>query len=254
MKKSLAILVLGLIGILLMPISHAAPKKTIKFATEATYPPFVYMGSSGKMKGFDVEIIEALCQEMNAVCTISNQPWDSLIPSLNLGKYDALFGSMAITPARKNQVDFSHPYYKNSVSFLANKTADFAISKAGLKHKAIGVEGGSTFDAYLENTYGDLIGVARYPSIQEALMDLRAGRIDAVLGDAPLLEKWAKKDKNHQFELVGDIRNTEYFGAGDGIAVKKGDSHLLHELNKALSVIKANGMYDKIARKYFGSD
>lgn len=236
----------------LSPLVNAQPIQ-IKFATEATYPPFVYIGKDGQIKGFDADIIYALCKKLHATCSLSNQPWQSLIPSLKLGKFDALFGGMAITDAREKQVNFTHAYYNNSVSVVAPKSAQLSLSVAGLKNKVIGVQGGTTFDVYLQNTYGSVITINRYPSMQDAFLDLQSGRVDAVIGDTPVIQQWLEKNASH-YTLVGKpIQNITYFGKGNGIAVKKGNTKLLKALNKALQAIKNDGTYQKILNKHFSN-
>ncbi|ACJ18825.1 arginine ABC transporter substrate-binding protein [Coxiella burnetii] len=236
-------------------VSPVFATDTIKFATEATYPPYVYMGPSGQVEGFGADIVKAVCKQMQAVCTISNQPWDSLIPSLKLGKFDALFGGMNITTARQKEVDFTDPYYTNSVSFIADKNKPLTLSKQGLKGKIIGVQGGTTFDSYLQDSFGNSITIQRYPSEEDALMDLTSGRVDGVVGDTPLIKQWLKQNGRREYVLIGKpVNDPNYFGKGVGIAVKKGNQALLLKLNKALAAIKANGVYAAIVQKYFGQE
>lgn len=253
MKPYFSIFFLFLASLVLLPNAQAQSKQPLKFATEATYPPFVYMGPSGKIKGFGAAIVHALCQKMKTQCVTVNQPWDSLIPSLKLGKYDALFGGMDITPAREQQVDFTHSYYKNSAGFVASKAAHLVVSKSGLKGKTIGVQGGTTFDTYLQKVYGSDVTINRYPSEQDAFLDLASGRVDAVMGDTPLLKAWIAKNSK-QYAMINQLNSVKYFGAGHGIAVKKGNKKLQNALNKALVGIKADGTYSKIVSKYFGQN
>ncbi len=234
-------------------ITSVCAEPVIKFATEATYPPFVYMNASGKMEGFDAAIVRALCAQIHATCTLSNQAWDSLIPSLKLGKYDALFGGMAITATREKQVDFTQAYYHNTVSVIASKTSHLKLSLSALKGKTIGVQSGTTFDAYLQDKYANTITINRYPSIQDALMDLLSGRVDAVIGDTPVLQQWLSQKGHSAYVAIGrPIDDPNYFGDGNGIAVKKGNTALLRELNAGLNQIEATGAYQKIVMTYFG--
>lgn len=235
--------------------SGLANPKIIKLATEATYLPYVYIDTAGHVEGFDADIVRALCKQMNATCLISNQPWDSLIPSLKLGKFDALFGGITITTARQKEVAFTHPYYTNTVSFIGCKNAHFNLSKESLQGKVIGVQGGTTFDIYLQEKYGKGVTIQRYQSEQEALMDLAAGRIDAVVGDTPVIKQWLKQSNGRmEYMLIGNpINDPFYFGEGDGIAVKKGNHALEDALNKALTAIKVNGTYSHIVKQYFGN-
>lgn len=240
--------------LLVASIVAFAQTKTLSFATEATYPPFEYMNSAGQMQGFDVDILKALCQQMQVQCTFSNQAWDSLIPGLQLGKYDAIFGAMNITAEREKQVNFTHPYYANSASIIANKKARLMdLSPRTMKGQIVGVQAGTTFGQYLQAKYGNHIKVNTYASEEAAFLDLTSGRTNAVMGDTPLIMQWLKKgDHAADYMIVGHpINDKKYFGQGYGIAVKKGNKQLLQQLNKALAAIKANGTYDKILQKYY---
>jgi arginine transport system substrate-binding protein len=248
-------IILGLTALGFFIISHGAlanTVKTITWATEATYPPFEFIEASGQIKGYDIDIANALCAQIKAQCTFSNQPWDSLIPSLKLGKFDALIGAIAITDARKQQVDFTNPYYENAASFVAPIAQHLALTSASLKGKTIGVQGGTTFAQYVQAKYGDEVTVKGYPSLQEALLDLTAGRVDVVFGDQPVIQEWLKKNTRQYAQLGKPIYDEKYFGIGNGIAVRKGKNDLLNALNQALVTIKKNGTYDKINQHYFG--
>lgn len=242
-----------IVSTLLMSLtSFAALPQTINFATEATYPPFEYVDPSGTIKGFDIEIAQALCQKMAISCSFSNQPWDSLIPGLKLGKFNALIGAMEITAARKAQVDFTAAYLNATALFVAPKTSKLEISSVGLQDKTIGVQGGTTLQQYLENQYGRSVKIKTYNSIQDALLDLDAGRVDAVLGDTQILLYWLQKnDAQDHFKQVGQPISATNLGEGYGIAVQKGNSELLNALNQALQQIKQDGSYQKIVDRYF---
>ena len=228
--------------------------ETLTFATEATYPPFESVDSSGNIIGFDVDIMNALCVQMQDQCTIANAPFDSLIPSLQIGKYDAIIASLAITTQRQQVVDFTDPYFPASVSFVAPKGSDLKIDATGLKGKAIGVQGDTTFYHYLKAAYGDTITINTYKSEESAFTDLANGRVDAVMGDTVIIAAWLKQGKNgQQYAYVGQpISDVRYFGPGSGIAVSKSNNTLLTQLNKALSVIKKNGQYQQLMQKWFG--
>lgn len=251
--KKFFLLAIFLISAFISPLSQAEIKK-ITFATEATYPPFEYVDNTGKIRGFDVDIANALCANMKVQCNFINQPWDSLIPGLKLGKFDAAMGAMQITDARKKVVDFTNPYYTPTAIFVAKNNSGFSTSPEGLKNKIIGVQGGTTMEQYLQTIYGNTIKLKSYASVQDALLDLTAGRVNAVFGDTPIVMDWLNKHGDKQYSTVGQaISDTHYFGTGAGIAVRKGNTELLNAFNKALADIKANGIYDKIIQQYFSN-
>ncbi|VVC77009.1 ABC transporter arginine-binding protein 1 [Aquicella siphonis] len=231
---------------------HAASAPVIRFATEATYPPFEYIDQTGQIKGFDIDIANALCAQIKADCTFSNQAFSSLIPSLKLGKFDALISALGVTPERQKQVAFTHSYYEPSGSFVAKTASHYLLT--GLPGKTIGVQQGSTFEKYLQDKYGNKVTVKTYASIQDAFLDLDSGRVDIVLADTPIALAWLKQgNKSKTYAIIEKpIVDHTYFGTGYGIAVNLNATALLDKLNKALAEIKANGTYDQITKKYFG--
>jgi arginine transport system substrate-binding protein len=236
---------------MLTTILYAAPLTTLRFATEATYPPFEFIDESGQIKGFDIDIANALCQQMKVQCTFSNQSFNSLIPSLKLGKFDALVAALGVTSDRQKQVDFTNSYYEPSASFVAPLSKHYTLSM--LPGKTIGVQAGSTFEKYLQDKYGNTITIKTYASVQEAFLDIVSGRVDVVIADTPIAQSWLKQNNNNKtFSIVEQpIVDHTYFGAGFGIAVRKNSTELVNSLNQALTEIKANGVYEKIFKKYF---
>ncbi len=231
-----------------------ANARPLILATEATYPPFESVNNQGKMIGFDVDILNAICANLKKQCQFVNQPWDSLIPGLQLGKFDVIFGAMNITAERQKQVDFTQPYYINTGSFAAANAAKLSLDPQSLKNKTIGVQGSTTYDYYLQANYPNVVRISRYGSIQDAFLDLQSGRIDAVFGDTPIILEWLKNPANKAtYSTVGGpITDAKFFSQGYGFAIKKGNSDLLNQLNQGLNAIKANGEYQKIVDMYFG--
>ena len=242
----------ALLLVLICFISNGVLAQTITFATEATYPPFESVASSGQLQGFDIDIANAICKQMKATCVFTNQPFDGLIPSLSIGKFDALIAALNITQARANVVDFTIPYYKSTASFVAAKNVNFDTTPGKMKNKIIGVQQGTTLQAYLKKTYGKDLIVKTYASQESAFLDLGVGRIDAVMGDTPLVMNWIQQHGKNKFHILGaPVNDPAYFGLGYGIAVKKGNTELLNQLNTALLALKKNGTAKKIADKYF---
>ncbi|WJV64218.1 arginine ABC transporter substrate-binding protein [Pectobacteriaceae bacterium C52] len=225
----------------------ASAAETIRFATEASYPPFEFVDASNQIQGFDIDLANALCKEIKATCTFSNQAFDSLIPGLKFRRYEAVIAGMDITPERQKQVWFTQPYYDNSALFIARKGTIADI--AALKGKRVGVQNGSTHQKYLMDKHKDIITIP-YDSYQNAVLDLKNGRLDAVFGDTAAVAEWLKQNQN--LTSVGDnVTDKDYFGEGLGIAVRQNNDLLLKQFNDALSKIKQNGTYQTIYQKWF---
>jgi len=225
----------------------ASAAQTLRFATEASYPPFEFVDSDNKIQGFDVDLANALCKEIDATCTFTNQAFDSLIPSLKFRRFDAVMAGMDITPDREKQVLFSKPYYDNSAIFIAQK--DKVADVAALKGKRVGVQNGTTHQKYLSDKHSD-ITVVPYDSYQNAVLDLKNGRIDAVFGDTAVVNEWLKQNANLA-PLGEKVTDKDYFGTGLGIAVRQGNTELQGKFNTALEKIKADGTYKTIYSKWF---
>lgn len=221
----------------------------VKFATEATYPPFEFMTDKNEFAGFDIELAQAVCAEAKLSCTFSNQAFDSLIPSLKFRRFDAAIAAMDVTEERAKQVDFSNIYYENSAVFVAAEGKFTDVAQLAAKN--VGVQNGTSHQSYLlEQLKAQDIKAVPYASYQNALLDLGNGRVDAVFADTAVAAEWLKK--NGGYQMVGKpVTDAKYFGAGFAIAVNKGNKALLDSLNQGLAAIKADGSYQKLYDKYF---
>jgi len=243
MNKSFIAVLLA--GISVSACANAA--ETIRFATEASYSPFEFVDASNTMQGFDIDLAKALCKEIKAQCTFTNQAFDSLIPSLRFRRFDAVISGMDITPERLQQVSFTQPYYENSAIFIAQKGKFTDL--ASLKGKRVGMQNGTTHQKYLMDKHSEITAVP-YDSYQNAILDLKNGRLDAVFGDSAVVNEWLKKDAN--LATVGDkITDKAYFGTGLGIAVRQGNNALLDQFNTALNKVRQDGTYQSIYQKWF---
>ncbi|WP_127958008.1 arginine ABC transporter substrate-binding protein [Serratia microhaemolytica] len=235
------------ISALLVSLSLSATAETIRFATEASYPPFEFVGQDNKIQGFDIDLANALCKQLDATCTFTNQAFDSLIPSLRFKRFDAVISGMDITPERQKQVLFTQPYYDNSATFVAQKPSINDI--AALAGKRVGSQNGTTHQKFLADKYPQINSVP-YDSYQNALLDLKNGRIDAIFGDSAVVNEWLEQN-NELFTVGNKITDKEYFGTGLGIAVRLQDKKLAERFNLALDKIKQDGTYETIHNKWF---
>lgn len=219
--------------------------KKIRIATEGAYAPFNFKNPDGSLGGFDVDVAKAICTQVKLDCEMVAQDFDGLIPGLNAKKYDATIAGMSITPERSAQVDFTAPYFKNTMVWLAPKSGKFNLQNiSGLK---LGGQRSTTPGAYLQEHYGKANDIKLYDTYDNAYLDLKAGRVDAVLSEKVPGIEWLKQNGG-QFGFVGDeIDNNDNLG----MAVRKGDP-LKAELDKGLSAIQANGQLVALEKKYFG--
>ncbi len=218
--------------------------KSIIIATESSFKPFSYLDNTGKLVGFEIDLANALCDEMKVTCDIQSQDWDSLIPGLQANKSDAIMAGMSITPERLQVVDFSDAYFDNKLILVGKKGDSTTID--GLAGKTVGVQQATVSGEYLAKNQPKAT-VKAYDKQDNVHLDLSAGRIDYMLADFVPASDWLKTEAGANFEIKGepiDINDKV------GIAVRKGDA-LKGEFNTALANLKASGKYDELVAKYF---
>ncbi|BBM89201.1 ABC transporter substrate-binding protein [Spirochaetota bacterium] len=249
------------IAITMLMLSSCGKSDVLKIAVEGAYPPFSQTEADGSVTGFDIDIANALCSEMNVKCELVTQEWDGMIPSLIAKKYDAIVASMSITEERLEKVNFTDKYYASTASFAGTRgapqlTGDVSDNKSVLKGKRIGVQQATVSDAYITDNYSDVATINRYSKQDEIYLDLQAGRIDYVFSDTvPLVDGFLKTPAGADYELLSPgYADEQWFGRGIGIAIRKGEEDLVAKFNTAIATIRDSGAYDEIQQKYFEFD
>ena len=222
----------------------ATAAETIRFATEASYPPFESIDANNQIVGFDVDLAQALCKEIDATCTFSNQAFDSLIPSLKFRRVEAVMAGMDITPEREKQVLFTTPYYDNSALFVGQQGKYTSVDQ--LKGKKVGAKNGTASYTLLEKNkakYGYTL--KSFDEASTMYDSLNSGSIYALMDDEAVLKYAIQQGRKFETPIPGE-KSGEY-----GFAVKKGSSpELIQMFNNGLAALKKSGQYDKIINKY----
>ncbi|MCY1350348.1 ABC transporter arginine-binding protein 1 [compost metagenome] len=245
------------IGVLAAGLLVAGPlqAETLKVAMEGAYPPFEEVGEDGQLKGFNVDIANALCEQMKADCELVRFAWDDLIPALEAKKADLIVASMSITEERLQKVDFTAKYTQTPAFFFAREglVDEVIITPRRLGGKRIGVQRDTTFDSLLTARYAKYVHVERFDSATQAYDALHGGQVDMVFDDAVSgYMSFLNTPRGVGFERVGGkVVAPKYLGRGEGIAVRKGDTALRERLDQALTAILDNGTYKHIERQYF---
>jgi arginine/ornithine transport system substrate-binding protein len=237
-------------------LAYAKEWTSIRIGVEPAYPPLSMKTADGKLTGFDIDIANALCTQMKAKCTFVESDFDALIPGLNARKFDAVIASVSITDERKKVVSFSDRYYQTPTRIIA-KTGTVDGSVASLKGKRVGVLRGSVQHLYAKDVLGKAgAKVIAYGNQNETFLDLRAGRLDALVTDAIQGEySFLKRAEGKGFAFVGPVlKDKKYFDEGMGVVFRKSDNDLREQFNKALKDIVKNGTYKKVEGKYFSYD
>ena len=215
------------------------------FGTNAEFPPFEYVGDDGEPDGFDVALIKAVGEKLGMEVQVENMEFDSLVSSIG-NRIDGAIAGMTVTDERKEQVDFSDPYYEAVQFVIVPADSDIATAD-DLKNKTIGSQLGTTGMFLSEDIEG--VTAQTYNRAIDAVNDLVNGRVDAVIIDKNPAEVF-----NTKFEGKVKIIDGAEFGFETeeyAIALPKG-SELVEQVNQALADLKADGTFDALVAQYIG--
>ena len=256
MKKTVLALSL-LVGLSAAAGSYAALPQTVRIGTDATYAPFSSKDAKGDFVGFDIDLGNEMCKRIAVKCTWVGSDFDALIPSLKAKKIDAIISSLSITEKRQQEIAFSDKLYAADSRLIAAKGSPIQPTIDSLKGKHVGVLQGSTQEAYgNERWRSHGVDVVAYQNQDLIYSDLSAGRLDAALQDeVAASEGFLKQPVGKDYKFGGpSVKDEKLFGVGTGMGLRKEDNELREALNKAFAEMRADGTYEKLAKKYFDFD
>lgn len=219
--------------------------------TNATFPPFEYVGEDGAPAGFDIALINAIGEELGVKVQVEDMEFDSLVASIG-SKIDVAIAGMTVTEERKEAVDFSEPYY-DAVQYVLVKEGSEIASYDDLKGKTIGSQMGTTGDFISEDIKAedDATNVSKYNKAIDAVNDLVNGRLDAVILDKNPAQVFAK-----EYEGIVALDGADFGFETEqyAIALPKGNKELVKKVNQALQKLKDNGTYDELVKTYIETE
>ena len=253
MKKTVLALSL-LVGLSAAAGSYAALPQTVRIGTDATYAPFSSKDAKGDFVGFDIDLGNEMCKRIAVKCTWVGSDFDALIPSLKAKKIDAIISSLSITEKRQQEIAFTDKLYAADSRLVVAKSSDIQPTLESLKGKRVGVLQGTTQETYGNEHWAPKgIEIVSYQGQENIYADLTAGRIDAAFQDeVAASEGFLKTPVGKDYKFGGtSIKDVKLFGVGTGMGLRKEDNELREALNKAFAEMRADGTYDKLAKKYF---
>jgi polar amino acid transport system substrate-binding protein len=238
------------------PASHMEAIReagVIKVGTSADYPPFEYVDDTGKMVGFDIELMEEIAKRMNLTVEWTDMPFDSLIAAVQEGKIDMSISAFNYTEERDQTVDFTDAYFTTEDSFMVADTFTGTIANPeDVAAYKVGVQTGTTQDDWLTTNLVDAgllpeANLFRYDRVDQAALDLKNGRIDVLMADSvPAVAIAAQQG------LV--IAWTGILSSGPvNMVIPEGDAELASQLNTLIQQLRDQGVIDNLAIKYMGS-
>ena len=259
MKKMKKILALAMAGAMMLSFAacgskdetanDSGSKETITFGTNAEFPPFEYVTSSGtigEFDGIDMAIAKQIGEDMGKEAKINNMEFDSLLLALDNGQVDAVIAGMTVTDERKESYDFSTPYYTATQVMIVKEDSD--IQKASdMKDKKIVVIQGYTGETCVQELGYEY---EAFKKGTEAVMELVNGKCDVVVIDSATAEKFVGDNEGLKIVEDPDTFEAEEYA----IAVKKGNTELLNQINDSIQKMLDNGTVSELSAKYLDVD
>lgn len=247
MKRQYVVMMVLLIASLLLGACSTSGGEKVTVAMDATWPPFEYVDEQSKeLVGFDVDLIKAIAEKEGLEVELVNVSWDPLLAGMAQCQYDAAISAMTITEERKENFNFSEPYFAAGQVVTVQLDNSDITGKDSLSGKTVGAQLGTTGAIEAESMEG--VTLKSYDDISLAFQDLMNGQIDAVIADNPLALGYVGQNPD-KLKVVGDVFTDEYYG----IAVCKTNTELLAKLNSGLQKVQAEGLIDELVTKWIAS-
>lgn len=219
-------------------------KQELVMGTNADFPPFEFRNEDNEVDGFDVDIAKAIAEALGKELVIEDMEFGGLTQALNSKRIDMAIAGMTITDKRKEEVNFSDPYHFAGQTVVVLEDEEEIQGVDDLEGKIIAVQLGTTGDLEAHDRF-PAENIRQYNKINEGFLDLANGRVEAIIIDVPVAERYIEIKGG--CKTVGGVFTEEYFG----IAVSKENAELLEEINAVLADLKNSGKFDEFINKWF---
>ncbi len=251
MRHKLTLVLVSLL-VLTSVIACAQPASdALIVATDAAFPPMEFVNDEKEMVGFDIDLLNAIAEEMDLDVEFKNTAWDGIFAGLDAGDYDAIMSAVTIRPDRQENYDFSEPYINAGQAIVVRAEEDAIDGLDGLAGKTVGAQIGTT-GAFAVQDLGTAT-LKEYDTIDLGFLDLVNGNVDAVVVDSPVAWDYALISDQFlgKLKIVGEPVTEEFYG----LMVRKGENgDLLSAFNEGLAKLQENGKYDEIYDRWIRTD
>ena len=226
-------------------------KIKVKVGTEGVYAPFTFTDESGKLTGYDVEVVREIGKRANLEIEFVPTPWDSMFLGLESKKFDFVANQIAKNPEREQKYIFSDDYLISAAQIIVKKGRTDIKTMDDLKGKKVLTGVGTNYNkTIVDFDKNKEINLGYYDgNISVALEEIAQGKADATLNDR-LTVGYFIKQRGDIVEIVGEpVTSIPVY-----LAFRKDSEDLKNRVNKALAEIKADGTLGKISEKWFGKD
>lgn len=272
MKKRKGILgLLALVGVAVMSLAGCTqqasnPKvdnwdkyqqqKSITVGFDNTFVPMGFEEKNGDYAGFDIELAQYVSKKLGVIIHFQPIDWDMKETELQNGTIDAIWNGYSATDERREKVAFTIPYMQNTQILVVKKKSDIH-STSDMTGKVLGAQNGSSgmldFEEHPEVLKNRVKGgdADQYQSVNEAIIDLKNDRIDALLIDRVYADYYLTTEGiADEYDTIPSGFESESFAVG----VRPADKKLLEALNEAFKELYQEGIFQQISQKWFGED
>ena len=236
---------------LLITIAQA---ETIKIGVGDHYPPFII--NDNLIVGFEVDLANAICEEINLECEIIQHPFDELFPMLQKKDISIIMSGVVLNKELEAKADASRPYVRDSARFLKLKSNNTNFALNSLKDKKVGIKLGSPYHKYLLENYPNGLNIIEYNRTADLIEALHSTEVDFIFASGLYFEYNYVNKPSFSVEFFGpEIQNEKFFG--DGLAAyftKDSEKQLKENFNTAIKKLRASKRFQKISQKYFNKD
>jgi polar amino acid transport system substrate-binding protein len=239
-----------LIGIMMVTVMTATmfagcSKKddnTLIVGTEAGFAPYEYL-EGDKVVGIDMDIAQAIADSMGKELVIKNMDFDGALAAVQNGTIDFVAAGVSVDAERQKVMDFSTDYVDSTEVVVVNKDAGTVASVDELADKIVGVQQGNIADFYVEANIATK-EIKRYTKFAQAAEDLKNNKIDCIVMDQYPAEELVAANAELMI-LDGSLFQDKY-----AIAVKKGNTELLDEINTVIQQLKDDGKIEEFTANH----
>ena len=216
----------------------------LSIGSDTAYPPFEFVDENNEIVGFDVDLLDAICEKVNCSATFQTTGFDGIFAALAAGEFDAVASAVTITEERAQVVDFTRPYL--NAGQIVTTTLDSDIQgPEDLEDRTVGVQLGTTGDIAASD-YAAEGAIQRFQTIDLAMQALAQGDVDAVIADAPTSLDIVFKQFSDQLQLVGLPFTEEYYG----IAVQQETPEITEAFDAAIAALIEEGELAALAETW----
>lgn len=228
-----------------------AEVRKIVVGLDDNFPPMGFRDEKNQLVGFDIDLAREATKRLGMEVEFKSIDWSAKEAELNGKRVDVLWNGLTITEERKKNINFTLPYMANH-QIIVVAAASPIQTKADLADRVVGAqEGSSAVDAIKKeaDVFSSFKDLKTFGDNVTALMDLSAGRLDAVVLDE-VVGRYLADKREGEYRVLEDHFGTEDYGVG----VRLDDNELREQLDKVLDEMKKDGTAGKIATEWFGAD